>query len=236
MKRFLSLSLAVLMLLSFAACGESKIVSKKESESIDSTTEAQTINPMSEPTTITLPLHETITFGKLTDISYENEYFGFGIEVPSNWSTKPISEIATLNNTDADTIQNNFESVAGNMHAGYLFYSIDDNTGNNISVTIENLDLFNDQNMTPEKYLKTSEPLIKQVYANMGATNIDIEISTVNIGNNTYDCLSSVFNIDGEETDQLIVVIQKDHYLAVITFTILNLDTFGYLDEYFYSL
>lgn len=240
MKRFLALALTLLMLLSLAACGEEKRSSKKDKKEKTTTTVTET-TPDVEPTNdIVLPTGNTaesgLTCGTLAGNTYENDYFGFGINVPSSWTTKSQSEIATLNGTDAATMQNDFESVAGKMQTSYLFYSIDNSTGNNLNVVIENLGLTNNKGMTGDEYLNAAKALLESTYESMGAENVEMEISTIAIDKNTYSCMEASLTMEGAEMSQLVLVVPANDYMAVITFTVADIDTFGYLNDYFYDL
>lgn len=248
MKKFLALILAILMVLSLAACGESKRSSKKEKKNntnvaTEVATEEETENNFNivteAPTSGNIDISindDAIEFGNLEEHSFTNRDMGIGIVVPSDWTTKSIDEIATLNRTDADTMLNDFESHMSKAQVAYMFYSSDDSTGNNINITLENLAMTNNAGINGEEYLELAEKTLKSAFDQMGATDVSTNITTVDIDGKTFDCIEIDSVVSGVELTQLQIVVPLGDYMAGITFTATDLDAFGYIDDYIYTL
>ncbi len=244
MKRFLSLSLAVLMLLSFAACGESKIVSKKDKT--DNTTEAMATETETENTTesgtypqpTTLPPANTddVNLGVIGDTYYENEYFGFGVQVPSDWNTCSTSETAALNDTSLSTFENSPESILSTKDFVYAFQSNDTVNNNTVYVSVESLKAKGASGLSAPLYLQNVGNGYVETLNNAGVTDIDKDISIVEINGSIFDYCTLAWEMNGINVIAVFIAIPTEDYMAAISFNVYDADDFGYLEDYIYTL
>ncbi len=242
MKRFLALALTILLVLSLAACGEEKRTSKKDNTAA---TQAQTEptnaiigdpeRPTLAPSTPATNSDE-ISFGDYSSTHYENEYFGFGVQVPSDWTSDNTASLASQCGTTEDKLLNDFENQLKDSQTTYTFKSIDNTTGNNVNVIIENLAKTNNSGLGGKEYLELVESQLSSYYESIGATDVEMEITTWDFNGVDFDTIEISCMLGDIELQQLQLVAPAGDYMAVITFTVTDMDKFGYIDDYFYAV
>ncbi len=242
MKKFLSIILALLMLLSLGACtGNNKSKKSGGTSKNEATTEEITLGA-SEPTTpaepVTLTPNNTqdVSLGVIGDTYYENEYFGFGVSVPSDWEVETSSHVAELNSVSLEDFEGDADTLLSSKDFVYTFKALDPVNNNNVSVSVESLKAKGASGLSAEEYLKNVAMGYISTMEGYGVTDIEKEVDTVEISGQLYDYCALECEVSGVKLITIVFAFATEDYVASSSFTIYDSEDFGYLDDYIFSV
>ena len=246
MKRFLSIILALLMLLSLGACAQKRTSKKARSRGGATATETETYAEATAPTgdwyttptegEHTAPTHSSsqsdeITFGTLTSNSYENEYFGFGINIPYGWDRDSLEEIAGKNFVDTYTLKNDIAFIIDDNGYVDAFYAEEIATSNTIMISFWESNGFSEEEHLDsllEAYIETAEELDYEI--------VKTQTDTIVVDGRELNYIG-ITNKSGDDSMTMVAFcIVNGDYMTYIEFGAMDIDAFGTVGEYLYLL
>ncbi len=244
MKRFLSVILALLMLLSLGACAQKRTSKKARSRGGATATETSTTTETSTNTEATTPTEgehtapthsssqsDEIAFGTLTGNSYENEYFGFGINIPSGWDRDSLEEMAEKNSVDTYTLKNDIASIIADNGYVNAFYAEESATSNTIMISFwESNGFSEDEHLDNllEAYIETAEEFDYEI--------VETQSDTVVVDGRELNYIG-ITNESGDDSLTMVAFcIVNGDYMTYIEFGAKDIDAFGTVGEYLYTL
>ncbi|MCD8107602.1 MAG: hypothetical protein LUE20_06530 [Oscillospiraceae bacterium] len=156
--------------------------------------------------------------GSVTDGVYTNEYADFTFSPPSSWTFYDDSELLEMMDISEDSVdtEKRRQNVLSRVQTLYTAMAMDE-TGANLIVGFENLTLATDgTSYSSEDY---AEELVNQCVAS-GYTFGDI--TTVEIGGNTYYEAVGTVEESGYDMTQAFLVRRIDDYMCFIIITTID--------------
>ena len=245
MKRLFAVFLMIAMILTFAACGKAgtEIPTQEPTTEAPTTEEPITEEPTTEEPTTEEPTTEEPTteeptteeqetsnlsdwidnaadsiLGTRGKNKYESAYMGFGIELDDSWYIYSEEELAALLGISADQFSNeNFANLL-ERSSSVMEFLASKTDGSTISIARERLPYA----MEDEAYFDAAMELMEGTLASAGYENITFEKSTVTFLGEERSCLNLSYSFTGIELYQLLVLVQAEGYVSVITATSLD--------------
>lgn len=191
MKRFLSVLLAIGMLLCLCACGEMD-------EEVD----------------------PSLVVGKVSGQVYENEFIGIGCELSSEWTYLTKEEIAEINGIAYDMYDEEQQELIQDAEIVYDMQAMHFDGTTNINVNLEKVDSRQLKFLDLSSNLKKSAPTLEDTYESLGGTNYTYEVSSATIDGEEIPCLNTQVDLYGTTLYQCIMQIKcSGGYLAAVTVT-----------------
>jgi len=203
MKKLLSIFLALILVLSFAACTSSEDVKGK----VDSKSDALTEKNDDE---------FKIGLGNSTANTYKNEFIGVSCTLDSDWTFLTQEEIYELNNLTNDMLD---EKIAESIESANLIYDMQATTeaGDNVAANIEKLSILNSAIHDEESYIDASLPQLKTSLEDIGITVTKSEkIELEFIGKKTFGCYIVGTASNGVTIYEKLACIKKGSYVYVV--------------------
>lgn len=211
MKKLLTLSLVVSMLLSCVACGSSK--KSADLGNTGTVTESSLKNNES-----TKSEKKEISRGEINGNVYYSEYSDLTFTKPDSWVYLSDEEIAAMMNVGAELLDyNEFTKTAAEMLSVFDMGVKDLATNTNINISYENLTMSGSTAITEDGYLDAVESQLAAVEA------MDITVngrSTVRLAGKEYgkmDCTTKYGNV---EMKQVYYVRKIGSYMLAMVVTI----------------
>ncbi len=217
MKKLLALLMILVMLFSFAGCGEEKdvrgeqtdntksdVVSEDETDSQDEETESEA----------------EFSMGSVAGLKYENKFIGIGCNLPEGWSFYTDEQIKELNNVAIDMAGEEYEEMIKDASIVYDMYAESSNQMDNINVNLEKGTALQFAAFDVVENYKAIASTVISSYENMGYTNCEYEISEVTIDGKKFDCMNFTAEISGLTMNQTMISIKcSNNYVANIAVT-----------------
>ena len=211
MKKWLSLTLAIVMVLMLVACGT-------DTTDGDIVTEGPVVT---EPADIENNKEEKVELsrGKIDGDVYTNEFLGFEFTKPDSWMYYSDEEVAALMNLTADEVFGvKFNDALENNVVVYDMMVIDTLTGSNFNVGYENLSKTFNTNITVEQYVAALEKQLGSVSA-MTVTFPDT-YESVKLGNTEFTKVVCSVEAQGINMTQVYYLHKTDGYMCFVIVTI----------------
>lgn len=226
MKKFLSLILVSLMLISLASCeAVFDFVDEHMDEDIKGKTEDVTGDDEKDPEgTTTSKENEQKDFGLgvVTGKKWENSFIGLGCTLPSDWEFYTEEEIKSLNNVASDAVGEEYEAILKSASVFYdMFAHSSDNTCN-MNVTLEKMTAAQVESLDVKKNYEAIAPVLKGAYENMGFTSFSYEITSIKVSGVDFPCIMLVAGAGTVEMHQMLLNVKCGSYLASISVTALT--------------
>lgn len=229
MKKFLTTLLALVMMLSFAACSgkqpfdggaevtPSPTASATQTLEPEATEEpaAQTAEPTNEPEASTDPILGVYSEDTNT---YENEYIGIGCKLDSDWVVYDEEQIAELNGIVVNMITD--EAIADQLEkSGYLqpFYALTEEGLVTVNITLENLGLLYGSLLDEQAYAEIASEQLPSAFEGLGMTDVTVETDTVTFAGGEHAAIFVSGSLEGIEFHEILVCMKVGRYIANIT-------------------
>ncbi len=230
MKKLFVLLLALVVVMTFAACGsqenirgEQRVEGSSSTEDVSGSESEDKVNS-----------DEKFSFGDVKGLTYENKFIGLGCTLGSEWTFYTDEQIKELNNIALDAAGEEIEESIKNSDIIYDMY-VERNGGiDNINVNLEKANPAQLALIDLEDYYLNAASTLVSSYENMGFTNITYKTGSVNIGGKAFECLNVVSEIQGIKMYQSVITIKCSGYLANVTFTTTGEDAIAELANMFY--
>lgn len=223
MKKFLSLLLVAIFVLSFTACGGDEDIRGSVSTASDASKSAESEASGKE-----------FAMGTTKSNVYENKYIGLGCKLDSNWTFYTDAQIKELNQITADKAGDEFAELMENADLVYDMF-VQNANGNNISVNLEKTDAITLATLDMSKFFgEQMKNTLKQTLENMGCTNIQFQDTEVEIGGKKFTALKIISDVNGVKMYQMSIAVKCSKHIASISITTLTSDTLASIIEKFY--
>ena len=193
MKKLLALVLVLIMVISLTACGD------------DSTFDDVGGTVSNVETPVSSEEEVQVDLGGVEGSSYKNASVGIQLVAPEGWTFYTQDQIDEMNNENTDL-------EAANAMFDMM---IIDASGNNVSVSFENLGKLYGSVLSEDKYLE----LAKQNIENSDTVFENIEITTVTVAGETWGCLKFAQQYEGITVNQMSAVKKCGKFMALVTAT-----------------
>lgn len=193
MKKWIALLLALVMVLSLAACGDDK----------ESSAGGDIGNPNA-------PIE-----GALSGSSYVNEFFGFRVDFDADWSVFDAETTAQLMGTSLESLDLGITLEQSGMITP--FYATTDDGLTTINLVIEDMTKTSGSSLSESAYAKAGSINLKTTLESMGCTDVTVKTGTVDFAGSSHVCLSTSASVYGLDMYQTQVVLKSGKYMAVIT-------------------
>ncbi len=225
MNKIISVILALSMILMLGACspkekeirGEQIVNDDIQSEDVEDDVENNSEK-------------DDFSLGETNGLAYENSFIGIGCNLGEDWSFYNDEQIKDLNNYAADVAGEDYVEAMKAADIVYDMYAIHDNQLNNINVNLQKVNQIALSQLNLEENFENTIPELEKAFENMGYTDLEFEITTVDVDGEEVMCLKSCGVIDELMMYQKIISIKCDGYLSNITVTTYQEDT---VDEVF---
>ena len=196
MKKLLALILALIMAVAFTSCGDDRTF-----DDIGGNIDGGSVS--SEEDTL-------VELGGVDGTVYKNASVGIQVVAPEGWIFYSDAEIAELN-------QNNTDLEASNSMIDMMI--IETTSGNNVSVSFENLGKIYGSVIGVDKYLELSKTNLTSDAEFMANVVGDITTTTITIAGETWGCLKFSQTSGGMQFSQICAVKKCGKYMALVTAT-----------------
>ena len=196
MKKLLALILALIMAVAFTSCGDDRTF-----DDIGGNIDGGSVS--SEEDTL-------VELGGVDGTVYKNASVGIQVVAPEGWIFYSDAEIAELN-------QNNTDLEASNSMIDMMI--IETTSGNNVSVSFENLGKIYGSVIGVDKYLELSKTNLTSDAEFMANVVGDITTTTITIAGETWGCLKFSQTVSNIQVNQICAVKKCGKYMAIVTAT-----------------
>lgn len=201
MKKLLACLLVLAMVLSVAACGGPEDVRGTKGDS----------TPASQD--------EEFSLGENDGLKYESKFIGIGCTLPKGWSFYTDEQIKELNNLTQEMAGEEFTEAIENATVVYDMYATSEDMASNCIVNLEKTNAVVLLALDVKDVYKNQQETIKAAYENMGAEDVTFEISTVTIGDKSFDCMNMSAKLYEVTLNQTMFCIKCNGYLASVAIT-----------------
>lgn len=202
MKRLFAFALAILMVVSLAACG------KDNNSTVPST------DPSSDPSAT----ESNVSLGTTTGQTYYNEFLGLGCTIPDDWTFYTEEQILEMNNLALGLIDSEIAQQIKNATIIYDMTAVNSDSLQNININMEKLNSIA-LAYGVENLLSRQIDSVKTVYQNAGYTNINITTTKVTVDGQEFHALKTTAKLQGYSTNAVVFSFIKDNYMANIAIT-----------------
>lgn len=236
MKKFVSLLLALALLLSLAACGGSKAPDAAQGGA--AATQEPAPAPTPEPTPEPAPEEDEPVMGVYDPetMAYVNRFLGLGVTLDEDWDVFDEEEIAALYGSVSELVTDE-DAKAALEDTGIVrpFYAQAEDGLVTLSIVVENLGLLYGSLLDEDDYADISEDSILPGMESLGFTGLTLERVTLSFagGQHTGFKLHGVLqDVDFYET---LVCVKAGKNMAVITSGSYLTDVTGDVLDMFYG-
>ncbi len=240
MKKLLALLMAMLLMLSMAACGgitpPTGTVSGNQTETNEQATPNEDVKDETTEETENETPDETLSFGSTSGSVYENKALGIGFKAPAGWTFKTKAELAALAGTTAEALGGDVEEALKNATAVYDMQAVSADLMTNVLVAFENLGVVNGLLVDVDTYIDSA---IDQMDSQLAAANAEIlkcEKASFTVGGETFSGIKIHMKTSGIDTYQSMLCIKAGNYIGLVNVTTLMTDTTADIFNCFYTV
>ncbi|MBE6646376.1 MAG: hypothetical protein E7611_01890 [Ruminococcaceae bacterium] len=234
MKKWLALTLAIIMVLSVVACDTDKSRDEKKPEK-DKIEENKTEeNKTEENKTEENKTEEKVEIsrGKIKGDVYTNEFLGIEFTKPDSWVYATDEEIAEKINVAVDwLLGEQFKEALENNPLVYDMLVVDQRTGSSVSVGYENLSKTLSTNITVEQYVEA----FKEQLAGLSTwtVNFSKNLEKAKLGNTEFTKFSFIVTVQDVSMKQVYYLKKIDGYMCFIIICITRGQTIEQIEAMF---
>lgn len=206
-KRWLSMVLAAVLLLSLCACAEEPRVTAEPTQTNEPATVPATTAGEKDP-----------QMGEFADGVYTNDFLGIRCEVSEEWAVYSDSQLAQLNGlvldtmTDADIVEQLKKS-----NVAHLFYATADGGHRSVNVVLENVGVFNGVLLDEKTYMAVSVEQLPTALQSMGLTGVTATADTASFAGKKHAAVQVRGMLSEVPFYEKIVCIKTGNYFGLIT-------------------
>ena len=227
LKRILAGVLALVMVLSFAACSEKKESGSKKDKETTATTDmwnsevvVETTAPYEteEPTVeATEPAAENgFSIGTNSGNTYMSEFIGVKCTLDENWVLMTDEEIRAQNEATLGLLGDEYEKLLANAVNAYDMMATNVNEMDTVAVLLEKLSGVNVL-LTEVQYIEASKDMAVAGLEQMGFTIEAADVITVQFAGAEHTALSITGNYLGVPVYECVVAVKCGEYVACVT-------------------
>lgn len=211
MKKIIALMLALIMVLSFAACSGEEEAHDHDHDHTEEPAVENEEQPIEEPEEDVLAKRGTVA-----DYVYANDAFGIGFEGDTDWLYYSDEEIAATMGIAAEKMLSpEAADLLQEATIIYDMYCVNLTTGSSVNINHENIGVLYGSIMDEEYYLEISKTQLEAQ-----ATGLDLtrnEVGTTVIAGEEVPCLYVEINFSGITVYETILAKKSGNWVSVIT-------------------
>lgn len=193
MKKLISLTLVLCLLLCLSACGGDR------DKNPFATTEAakQTADIL----------------GTINAQSYRNEFFGFQTTLPTGWEVYSFEQTAQLmldKTLDAEGLKQNLEDTG----LTYPFYATKDGGVSSVNIVIEKL---NPASLSEQAYAQIAVKSVPAALESIGMSNVSAQVTSITFAGGSHAAVEVYGEISGTPFYETVACVKSDAYICCIT-------------------
>lgn len=213
MKKIFCLILAIIMILGLTACGDE----------VEGTVKNKDQNAIFKS-------------GKTDGMVYENTFLGVGCELPSGWTFFTGEQIAELNKTVAESVDQQF---AEDLEKTDIIYDMSAYSGDGsatISVSFEKRTEKKIKELDLDTYCKNTIKAFRDSYEQQGFSSSEGTVITEKLGDKEFKGINVWVSSGAQKVFTKSIFIKKGKYIACISANAKSQDTADNLIKEFYFL
>lgn len=255
-KRFLALTLVLLLALSLAACGQKEseikgsVESGEEPPSVSGSTEAREEPEGSGEESSEAPEEPAeseasaesgdngdVSIGSIVGGVYTSEFLGIGCTLDSNWTYASEEELAGMSDLSAEAVNDeDLAEMIKNSPSFFDMYAYADEGMTSINIVLENLGVIYGITLDESGYLDIGLENVEQAMASMEIENISIEKTTVEFAGSEHACARITGTYMDVPLYEELICVKQDSYMAVVTMSCYYENILPELEQLFYAL
>ena len=162
---------------------------------------------------------EKTILGKITENNYENAFIGLGYNADDNWKFYTDEQMRAINNIALDLSTEDLKALIENSTVFYDMLVTDEQGLNNININLEKVDSKKLLILDIPSNFEFLAPIVKENLENMGYTDVNHEVSSIEIDGKTLDALNGIGKLNGFDFYQTSFAIKCDGYYVAVTIT-----------------
>ncbi len=217
-KKILTLILALVLVLSFAACGQKDVTGDVTPGTVEQTpdTNATEATETTEATEATEPEAE-FGIGTVSANVYTNKFLGITCALDaSSWVIKSDAEIREMNEQSLGMMGDDYAETLKNATVIFDFMAAHTNNYDSLNITMERLSLLN-LAITENSYLEAAQESIVGSLSSMGIEGVTATIGTIQFAGSEHGCMDIHGTVNGIDMYEKLVILKRGNYIACIT-------------------
>ncbi len=236
MKRIIGVLLLLILTLAIVGCSVENTEIRGEYGNDSESISEDILNDTSDVTGETTSSEVEFSMGNVDGNVYESDFIGIGYKLDEGWSFYDDDQIKELNQLTVDLAGEDYEEIIKNATIVYDMYATDNDQLNNVTVNLEKAGALQIMAVDLEEVMKSTIPIFKSTFENMGYQNVNCETGSVEVDGETLTALHTVAEINGVNMYQTLFQKKCNGYIASIGVTTYFEDRVSNLIENFYWL
>lgn len=219
MKKFLSVFLTVVILVSFVGC------QKNSDDDVRGQISGETLNQNTE--------EPEFAVGKSENNIYSNDFLGLSCTLPKEWIFYTDKQILEINNLVGEVVDDKVAEQLKNATVFYDMFATVPEEGSSLNVTMEKLNILQAATVNVKATLEAQIGTLKSTYENMGYTDVKISYQKIKVDGKDFDALKVSANIQGISFYATMFAFKKSNYMANVSIGSLQTDKTETILNYF---
>ena len=164
-------------------------------------------------------VEEELALGSNDGNVYESKFIGIGYQLDEDWSFYTDEQIMELNNATADLAGEEYQEMLKDAEVVYDMFAVDENGLDNINVNLEKVNPIQLLALDIVRNYETVITMMQSAYENMGYSNFEYEICTINVDGKEVDAVRVSAEINDVQMYQVLFMKKCSGYAANIAVT-----------------
>ena len=226
MKKLTAMFLALMLILSFCACGDKDV--------------SGTVTPQESQTGAASTVEEPeaeFQLGVTTGGKYENKFLGIGCSLDDSWTFASQEELAQMVGTTADMFDDEkYAEQMKNIDMFYDMYAAADEGLVTINVVIQNLGVLYGAAISEEKFIELSLEGLDEQLGSAGFVLQGSEVGTMTFAGEERTALHISCTYQDVPYYCQQIIIKQGEYMSIITLASFYEDNTASMVDYFYAV
>lgn len=239
-KKMLALICVMSMSMMAVACGNTEEAATTDDTVAETTVEdTETPAAAEETTEETEEVAEDVAIedlmGEVDGNTYKSEYFGYAIDVDSDWTIYTAEQINATMDTATDLAGEDFEELLESSGTVTDFMATAANGTDTVNCNFAEMNAL--QQVIDEETLATASiSMLEEQLGNMGCEDITTEVTTVNFAGQDHAAIHVEATYSGVSLYETVVIVTNGQYYSGVTACTWQEDTTADILDSFYAL